>query len=449
MNTPKSTIPGPVGGISLPDARDLQNDTLGYLRRLQADYGDFVKVRIGFWDVFLISHPDGVQHVLLDNWRNYSRDTFQFDQFARVTGRGLLNSTDETWHHHRRLMQPAFHRRHLEEIAAGIKRAVGRLIGRWEEELGPKSEVVVDVDKALLRLALEIIGESLFSLDLTDEAAEWSQELLHLMEYVIYRSQNLLAPPEWVPTGRNRQFRQRMSRLNDRIERLINDRRQGEPQSDLLSLLIDTTGEEGPLSDVDIRDEIVTMIIAGYETVASGMGWILNCLVDHPAVVAELRHELAVTPPTAAGVSAAPLLNGVINEAFRLYPPSWLITRRSLKDDFIEKYLLPAGSLVVISPYLVHRHPDFWSDPELFDPRRFINGSAPDQKMAHIPFGGGPHLCIGKPLAMLEAALTLAGLLPRFHFSRPPGTPAVVPNPQVTLRPQPHLKLKIRRTNDE
>lgn len=439
-----SRIPGPAGGISLQDARLLQQNTLAYLSRVSADYGDAIKIRIGFWDVYLFSHPDAVRHILLDNWRNYSRDTFQFKQFGRVTGSGLLTSTDETWQRHRRLMQPAFHRRHLAGIAEGINRAVDRLIGRWNHQIGRSGEAIIDVDQALLRLALEVIGESLFSLDLTDQAADLSQELLHLMAYVIYRSQNMLALPEWVPSGRNRRFQQRMRRLDTLVGDLIAARRVAPPQEDLLGMLLGADPDNA-LSDRAIRDELVTMIIAGYETVASGMGWIFKTLIDHPQLIRKLRLELSSIPFNADGVARAPLLNGVIQETFRLYPPSWLITRRSITADEVVGYSLPAGALVVVSPFLVHRHPDFWPDPETFNPSRFTSDNGPAHPFAHIPFGGGPHLCIGKPLAMLEASLTLAGLLTYFNFSRPPALGKVTPNPQVTLRPYPDLKMLIRR----
>lgn len=435
-------IPGPTSGITLQDARRLQADTLGFLLDAVADYGDLLCYPIGFWKVYVLSHPDYVQHVLLDNWRNFSRETFQFQQFARVTGQGLLTTSGEYWQRHRRLVQPAFHRRHLSGMTAGMFRAVERMSGRWQEKLRGDAAVELDLDRELLRLALEIIGESLFSLDLTHEAAELSQELLELMHYVIYRSQNLLALPDWVPTARNRRFRTRLKRLDQLVAQMIsNRRRDGFPRDDFLGLLLGFDGQG--VSDREIRDEVVTAIIAGYETVASGMGWVFKLLIDHPAAADHLRQEFTHTKMTFEGLAHAPYLNQVIQEAFRLYPPSWLMTRRAIEADQIGPYELPANALVVISPYAVHRHREFWPDPERFDPQRFAGEPLHHHKFAHIPFGGGPHLCIGKPLAMLEASVTLAALLPQYDFLPPDSGVMPVVNPQVTLRPFPELRVKI------
>jgi cytochrome P450 len=405
-------------------------------------YGDFFRFPIGFWEVYVVTRPDFVQHIFLDNWRNYSRDTFQYKQFSRVTGQGLLTTSGDFWQQHRRLAQPAFHRRQLEGMTAGILRAIERMAGRWREQLGKDKRVVIDIDQELLRLALEIIGESLFSLDLTTQALDLSQEMLDLMHYVVYRSQNLLAPPEWLPTKRNRTFRTQMKRLNHFLEDIIQKRRQNKLGDDLVGLLLAADPEGIYLSDKEVRDELVTMIIAGYETVATGLGWVFKLLVEHPATAVRLRHELLNIESTFDGLMKPSFMNQVINEAFRLYPPSWLLTRRSIAADRLGEYEIPAGSLMVISPYAVQRSAANWPEPDAFRPERFADESSL-HRFANIPFGGGPHLCIGKPLAMLEASATLAILLPQFDFQLPENEPLPGVDASVTLRPHPALKLVI------
>ncbi len=444
--------PGPKNGISLTEAQEMQNDTLGFVMKAAAQYGDIMRYRIGFWDVYFLNHPDYIQHVLLDNWKNYGRQTFQFKKFALVTGDGLLNTHGERWQKHRRLMQPSFHQKKLGGMAEAMWSAVGRLGDRWDRllvENGGTAEI--EVDSHMLRLALEIVGQALFSLDLTAEADHLSQEMLEMMTYIVYRSQNLLALPAIVPTPRNNRFRRTLNKLNRRIQEMIAARRQaGEAvHDDLLDLLVfsqDATGQG--LSDVEIRDEVMTLMIAGYETVASGMSWLWSLLAEHEDVqarlVAELREALGNGRPTYRQMSQLPILNGVIQEGFRLYPPSWLITRRSLAPDQIGGYDIPAGSLVVLCPYAIHRHPDFWPDGERFDIGRFLDGAEKAQhKYAYIPFGGGPHLCIGKPFAQLEAALTLGTLLPRFKLTHARPKPAV--DPQVTIRPSDGLWMNLTR----
>lgn len=442
--------PGPAEGITLPEARELQNDTLQFILKANRTWGDIVRYRIGFWDAYLLSHPDHVQHVLLDNWRNYNRDTFQFRNFSWVTGAGLLTLDGERWQAHRRLAQPGFHLRKLRGMGAGMLAAVERLAGRWNADLKDGGELTVDLDRELLRLALEIVGEALFSLDLGSRSARLSQELLGLMEYVIYRSQNLVAPPLWVPTPRNLGFRRRLTALDRLVYDLIDERRRsGREIDDFLGLLLGVSGGNGaPLSVQEVRDEVVTMIIAGYETVASGMGWILKLLAEHEEIQTRLREglgalgeEALLSPDLGERV---PLLSQVIDEAFRLYPPSWLITRRAQTADQIGGYDIPAGALILFSPYVVHRQEPFWPDPERFDPERFRPESQDRRhKFAYIPFGGGPHLCIGRPFALMEASLTLAGLLPHFSFSLASGVKPR-PSPRVTIRPEPGLLLTVR-----
>ena len=437
-------FPTPPHGITLREAREMQSDTLGFMLRAVQAHGHLLRYPVGFWDVYLLNHPEAVQRVLLDNWQNYGRDTFQFNKFSMVTGAGLLTLDGERWLARRRLVQPGFHKQKLGGMAEQIGLAVGRLLGRWEPIA--QRGGVVDADAELLQLALDAVAQALFSVDLAAEASHLSQELLELMDYVVYRSQNLLAWPTAVPTPRNLRFRRRLGWFDGWLGRLIAARRQekqaGNGRDDLLDMLLDTS-----LSDAEIRDECLTLLIAGYETVATGMGWMLYLLAQRPALQAQLRAEVrgAVRGrvPHMDEVAKLPLLNQIISESLRLYPPSWLVTRRAAEADTIMGYDLPAGALVAISPYTLHRQPEFWPNPEQFDLGRWSAENEPSQhKFAYIPFGGGPHLCIGKPFAMLEAQLTLAAIVLHYEFALASPTP-VEPRPLVTIRPNRKLELLI------
>ncbi len=435
--------------LSLADAQSLQHNPLAFLESLTRTAGDLVRIQLPFRQIFFFNHPDLVQHILLDHWRFYSRNTFQYRHLSRVTGAGLLTLDGPRWQDHRRLAQPAFHARKIEAIGDCMNRAVGRLARRWSDDLERSRTQVIDLDAVLMALSLEVVGEALFSTNFSQEASHLSQDLLELMEYVIYRSQNVFAPPTWMPTTRNRGFRRRLSALNGRLAHLIRVRRPLEMQpDDLLGLLIESRFDDGTsLTDREIRDEIVTMIIAGYETVASSMGWIFQLLAVNPDVLTRLRAALPVvasgTPPSISQVQACAFLQEVIAEGLRLYPPSWLLSRRTEESDRVAGMDIPRGSLVIVSPYTLHRHPDFWPDPARFLPARFSAESIRSRhRFAYIPFGAGPHLCIGRSFALLEIGLTLAGLLPRFDFSLEGSPPEV--EPRVTIRPRPGLSMRLR-----
>lgn len=441
--------PGPQKGITLTEARELQRDTLAFVLQAAKTHGDVVRYPIGFWDVYLVNHPDYIEHIFVDNWQNYGRNTFQFEKFGMVTGEGLLTTHGELWLARRRMVQPGFHRNRLGMMAERMSTAVSRFVARWQPIA--QAEGTVDADPELLTLALEVVGGALFGLELGEQAADMSQELLGLMEYVIFRSQNLLAPPAWVPTRRNRRFNGRLHRFDKWLHELIAERvAHPEKYDDLLSMLVQSKYKDGrPLRVDEMRDECATLVIAGYETVASGMAWILYLLGQDTAVREQLRAEVReVTggkPPTFEQTSQLTQMRRVIDEVFRLYPPSWLITRRALAADKLGEYDLPADALVVVCPYAIHRHRDFWVEPERFDPTRFAPEAVQARhKYAYFPFGGGPHLCLGKHFALLEAQLTLANLLLHFDFELAV-PPPIEKMPQVTIRPREGIPLRLKQ----
>ena len=436
------TIKIPTKKVTLNEAQELRDNTLGFISKTAQEMGELSKIKIGFWDIYFVNHPEFIQHIFLDNWKNYGRETFQFNNFARVTGNGLLTTHGEYWQQQRRKLQPGFHRSKMDGMANHISAAVHSMHNRWDHMLTGNQTIGLDIDKEMLRLGLEIVGAALFSLDFSEESAELSQEILEMMRYIVYRSQNLLALPTFVPTRRNRQFKRTLSKVNKFIFQLITDRQlSGKSHDDLLDLLL--SGQKVPLPEDSlqiIRDEIITMIIAGYETVATGMGWMWSLLGHHPAVKEKICAEIADTTfqCNAQLLSNLPYTTAAIQETFRLYPPSWLITRRSIKEDQIGNFAIPAGSIIVMCPYSMHRSESFWDRAGEFDPERWINPDKNRHKFAYFPFGGGPHLCIGQPLAMLEAGLVLTKTLQKYKIA--PVSPTVPDiQGQVTLRPKsPH-----------
>lgn len=420
---------------------EIMRDPLRFLMHNAAAHGDFIHYPLGLWEVYQVNHPAILKHILQDNNRNYSKNTIQYNTLSQVTGRGLLTSDGGLWLKQRRLMQPAFHRRRLQRYADVIVSATSDMLDRWAAPAA--AGAVLDIDAEMMQVALEIVGKTFFNLDLRHEAPEMTEGVLEMLAYVVYRSQMPVAPPLAWPTGRNRRYRAAMARLEQLVFTTIADRRaSGEDRGDVLSMLLTARDEETgeTMSDIQIRDEMVTLLIAGHETVASALTWAWYLLSLHPSVRREMQAELdrvlAGRPPSAEDLPALVYTRGVFDETLRLYPPAWLITRRALAEDQIGNALIPAKALIIMNPYVIHRHPDFWPNPAGFDPTRFQpEASSARPRFAYIPFGGGPRLCIGDSFALMEGPLILATVAQRYRLELDPSH-QVKMDALVTLRPR-------------
>jgi len=423
----------------------IRKDTPGFLLALSHDYGDVVGFELGSTRAFFINHPQAVQRVLQENQRNYTKETIQYQTLALITGQGLLTADGELWLQHRRLMQPVFAQQRLRMLDRVVVPATDKMLMRWKS--AAQSGEVIDVDHAMLELALEIVGLSLFGLDLSQEAPQLVHAALEALDYVIYRAQNPFAPPPSWPTPRNRAFHRALARLNAAVESIIAARlEKGLDGDDLLTLLL-KAHREGELSRAQVRDELITMIIAGHETVATALTWTWYLLAHHPQVWERLAGEvdwvLAGQPPNGDHLPRLEFTAQVFSEALRLYPPAWLITRKAQAEDIILEEPIPAGALVIICPYALHRHPRIWPQPEHFDPERFAEPHARDiPRFAYIPFGGGPRLCIGNRFALIEAQLVLARVTQVYRLEYAGVAPKQA-QPLVTLRPKGGMPMRI------
>lgn len=438
MSPGASLAPGPDGLKLLRSIPAIQRDPLRYLLHSTQTYGDVVKFPINQWAAFLVNHPDGVRHILQDNARNYDKNTLQYHQLSTVTGLGLLTSDGDLWLRQRRLMQPAFHRQRLAKFDTLIVQATQRMLKRWQAR--PNPQAAIDIDHEMLSLTLEIVGKALFSVDLHAEAGELTRAVLTALDHIIYKAQNFFALPESFPTPRNRRFKAALRTLDSAVQTLIHIRQNDpNPPDDLLTMLLHARDEQGNgMNATQLRDEILTLLIAGHETVASALTWTWYLLSTHPIVRAQLEEELAHVLnnrlPTSTDLEALPYTRQIFEETLRLYPPAWLITRRARANDRILGFDIPANSLIILSPYVLHRHPQFWQNPEGFDPERFAPG-VERARFAYIPFGGGARLCIGDRMAQLEAVLILATIGQQVRLNRVAGHPVEV-TPLVTLRPR-------------
>ncbi len=441
---------GPGQFIPYSDLQALRHSPLHALCHVAQRYGDIFKYPVGFWTVYVVTDPAGVKHVLQDNNRNYSKDTFQYHLLGLVTGNGLLSSDGDFWLRQRRLAQPAFHRERLHRVGTLTTEATAAMLDRWDT-VAVRGEPL-DLDGEMMRLTLEIVGKALFNVDLSRDADALSRATLATLDHVARRARYPLAPPPRVPTPGNRRFVAAVRTLDDAIFALIRARRAApEPGDDLLAMLMqarDADTGEG-MSDRQLRDEIITFLIAGHETVASALVWAWYLLSMHPASARTLHAELDATlaghVPTMDDLPRLPYTGMVVDETLRLYPPSWISTRRTIDADTIGGRRIPANALVVMSPYVTHRRPDAWQNPEGFDPERFApEAKAARHRFAYFPFGGGPHLCIGNTFALVEAQLIVATVAQRYALALVPGQRIEVA-PLVTIRPKFGMHIHLNR----
>lgn len=430
----------------LPHLNQIRKDTPGFLHTCAQRYGDLVGFALGKTKVFFINHPDLIRRVLQDNHYNYSKDTIQYNTLATVTGRGLLTSDGEDWLRHRRMEQPAFSRTRLANLDQVILPAVEAMLDRWQHLL-PGSEV--DIDREMMAVTLEIVGKALFSIDLRTNAPRLTSAVLTALDHVIYKAQNPFALPDWFPTPQNLAFKRALRQLDQAVLDIVAARRSGEPKDDLLGMLLAAQDEASGMSltDQQVRDEMITLLIAGHETVASALTWSWYLLAQHPQIGEKMRAEVLKVAetrmPVYADLERLSLTSQVFSEALRLYPPAWLITRKAVSEDTLDGQNIPAGALIVISPYVIHRHPQFWEQPEAFCPQRFAEGREKNvPRYAYIPFGGGPRLCIGNHFAVIEGVLILAAVSQRFRLELPEHS-QVKADPLVTLRPHGGLPMRL------
>jgi cytochrome P450 len=446
------TVPGPAGRPPLEELKVLRDGPHEFLRELTGRYGPALRYPLGPFRFYLFAHPEAVQHVLVTNHGGYSKDTFQYRLLSEITGDGLLTMDGPAWLARRRLAQPSFHRARIAEFAPIFTRYADALVTRWH---GPaRSSEPVDVAADMMHVALQAVTQTLFSAEVGDRASALWQATLDVLHHLMFRARTFGIVPPWLPVPRNLRFRRSLAFLDGAIYDTIRDRRRASgtsrPRQDLLQRLMDAGDEDGDaaLSDRQLRNEMITLLIAGHETVASALTWTWYLLATtseaDAALETELHDVLGDRLPTAEDLPRLVYTRAVFEEAMRLYPPAWVITRRALADDEVHGLPLPRGTLVVLSPYVTQRHPDFWEEPDTFRPDRFLDLGAEDRhRYTYFPFGGGPHLCIGNHFALVEATLMIATIARRYRLEVMPGRHVEV-DPGVTLQPRGGLPMLVR-----
>lgn len=433
---PVRVPPGPSRATALKMLALMNRDRLAMMTGAAARYGDAARLPVGHKTLYFFNNPAHAKHVLADNAANY-RKGIGLVHARRALGDGLLTSEGELWREQRKVIQPSFQSRRIAQQADVIAAEGARLVGRLRDRIGAGPVRLVD---ELTSLTLGVLGRTLLDADLhafdgigDDFAAVQDQAMFELA--------TLSMVPMWIPLPHQLRFRRARRRLEEVVDQLVAERRGRDAGADdVLSRLIVSTGRERDprVGQARLRDELVTLLLAGHETTASTLSWTLHLLDRHPDVWQRVHDEAGAAfggrPPVYEDLARLPYTSTVIQEAMRMYPPVWLLPRSAIAEDVVGEFRVPAGADVLISPYTLHRDRRFWSRPDQFEPERFAPGADNDRpRYAYIPFGAGPRFCVGNHLGMLEAVLVLAMLCRELRVAGVPGQP-VVAEPMLSLR---------------
>jgi cytochrome P450 len=416
-----------------------KNDSLRTMAKWWHQYGDALRFRLGPKTFHLFSHPTLAEEVLV---RQADRFVKVYDPrrpvgLALVLGNGLVTSSGAVWRRHRRIIQPIFHRARLTAMADRMVQIGERRIACWSE----RTEQPIDVAAEMMVLTLEVISHTMFTTSVAQHIEQISHALRVSLRYAFDSFHNPLHPPTWLPTRRNREFQEVTAFLDGLIYNLIAERRRsGTRHNDLLDRLLEARDEEtnAGLTDQELRDEALTIFAAGHETTANALAWTWYLLATHPEVKARFHEELdrvlQGNRPTVDDLPNLPYTRALFDESLRLFPPAPVIQRKAATDTRVGGLPLPAGSVVLIGTYNLHRHPEFWSEPDRFTPERWLSDDQLAARCAYLPFGAGPRACVGTHFALIEGPLLLA-LIGQCYDLRL-AQEHVEPQLMVTLRPK-------------
>ena len=451
--TAAPTFPAPGLLGSLPRFR---RDPLGLLMSGFETCGDVVRFRLFNRSLYLVAHPRDVRHVLQDHANLYDKGTRGFRVLRVFLRNGLLTSEGAQWLRQRRIVQPAFHRERIANFGDTMTAAAGQLVDSWLQA----SSETVDVTADMMRLTLRIVGETLLSTDVSQEADRVGQALHTMLKGANDAIARVVPMPAWWPSRSNRTQQAAMRTLDDVMLQIIEARRtasatapgpRGGEDRDLLAMLMAARDEETGegMSDAQLRDEVMTIFLAGHETTAIALGWTWHLLATHPEVRQRLEHVIDTAldgrPPTMADLPRLGYVEQVVKESMRLYPPAWVVSRRPMTDDVVGGFRIPAGAIVLTSPYVTHRHPEYWDNPTRFDPDRFDATHPADRPpFAYFPFGGGPRQCIGNSFAMMELVLVVSTIAQRCRLDST-DSHDIGRDPAITLRAATPITMRVRR----
>jgi cytochrome P450 len=440
-----SLPPGPRGLPIVGSLFDYFRDMLGFLLRTAQVYGDIAFFRLGSRQVYLLSHPDYIKDVLVTNHRNFQKSR-ALQRSKIVLGEGLLTSEDETHLRDRRIIQPVFHHKRIKSYADAMADFASRIGEDWE------NGEVVDIHRETMRLTLAIVVKTLFGAEIRSGADDISESLTTIVSQFPRMLFPLSEYLDKIPLPGTRKFFNALETLDKTVYRLIEEARESkEDRDDLLSMLLSAQDEQNGagLTDPQVRDEVMTLFLAGQESTANSLVWTWYLISQHPDVERTLHDELdSVLGERVPGVDDLKKLvftKMVFSESLRLYPPAWTVVRRVKKDYRIDGYVIPSGADIYMSQYVVHHDPRFFPDPFRFDPDRWNqNQGSSLPQFAYFPFGGGPRVCIGEQFAWMEGIMLIAAIASKWKMRLVPGQ-SIVAKPLITIRPKHGMKMIMDR----
>jgi cytochrome P450 len=444
---PEPAAEGPATYPLLGHLPHIKRDTLGFFVKAAAEYGDIVPIHMGVERVLMVNNPDYIKHILQDNFRNYRKSKF-YQKIKPILGDGIFISEGERWLGQRRTLQPAFHGPDLQAMGDEMVSAAAEMVARWRPSHDQGR--ALEVSEEMMRLTLDVVLRTLLNVRLGGDEDVIFANLRVVLREAENRVWAMTPIREHVPTRANREFKRALAALNSVVYTLIEKRRHDpEPPQDLLSMLLAAYDdpERREASNRELRDLVMSVILAGHETTANALTWSWYLLSKNPTVGRRVRQEVATVlggrAPTIHDLKDLKYTQMVFEEAMRLYPPVWTFSRTALGDDRLGSTPIPKGTTVMLCAYAVHRNPRFWDNPEGFDPERFApERVAARPPFAYFPFGGGPRLCIGHRFGMMEGVLVMAMVAQRYRLELVPGY-TVEPEPMITLRPRNGLKMTL------
>lgn len=452
----KKQFAEPEGEFFFGNARLAMKSPLEYYEQCFKKYGDYIKFSAfagpAKLNWYLLMHPTAVEAVLQKHQQKYRKPDLFNKPAGLLVGQGILTSEGSFWLQHRRLAQPAFHRNEIVRLGDTIVACAKEVVERWSKLA---DGTIIDVHKEMILFSLKTAGLALFSMNLEADAGSFGDNLRKAFEFVNQQMYHYpLNPPLWVPLKENIEFKKAKEQLDAVVLSVIEHRRtEGGDHHDFLGLLMaardEDTGEG--MNDQQLKDEVITLLVAGHDTIAAALSWTWFLLAQNPDCRDKLHDELKQTlngiDPSVSSLEKLSYTKMTLDESLRLYPPAWGQPRQAIEDDEIDGYFIPKGAIIDLMQWNTHRHPDFWDEPEKFEPERFLpEVAAKRPKFAYYPFGGGSRVCIGQHLALLEGQLALATIAQSFQLELVPGE-VVEPDPTFTLIPKGGLKMKLVHRN--
>ena len=437
---------GPKGKFIIGSAKEFREDPLAFCCKMESEYDGFCKVQLGLMKAIFVSDPDLIKQVLATKNKSFVKGT-QYRELKHFLKNGLLTSEGDTWFKQRRLAQPSFYKKTVESFFEIMLKYSNRIVNEWSKK--GKFEALPSMNK----LTLAAIGEAVFNKDLTNEASSIGENLGFMIEETNTRMWNIVNWPIWMPTKNNKQFHKGGSIIDEVVFSLIKERRAKRGgEGDLTQMLLDAedadTGEK--MNDQEVRDELMTIFVAGHETTALALSWTMYLIAKNPEVEKRIQTEIQTIlnneSLTVEKVWQFEYVRAVLDEVMRLYPPAWIIGRVASEEVDLGRFKVEKGRDIIISPYAVHHSEKLWDNPETFNPDRFLGDAKKNiHKYAYFPFGGGPRICIGEQFAIMEMIIAIVTIYKN-------GSPQLLETkveqqPLVTLRPKTNIQFNWEKLN--